>query len=168
MEGPAGCPVVTGKIVSLCSGVRGLDLSFGDQVAYHAEIDPDACRVLEARSPGVPNLGSLKTVWTEPERWTSLGEMDGVIGGPPCQPFTPPASGSGPMIPAGSGPKRSRLYGWWDPDGSCWKTPQDSFPGLERSSQPFPRSGLISRGTCFELHVGMPAPAGSILHPRSC
>ncbi|MDX3585602.1 hypothetical protein [Streptomyces europaeiscabiei] len=46
-------------IGSLCSGYGGLDLgvqtALGGTLAWHAEINPDAARVLARHWPGVPN-----------------------------------------------------------------------------------------------------------------
>lgn len=57
------------KIGSLFSGVGGLEMGvqavIGGEVAWHAEIDPGACKVLAHRYPGVPNLGDITKVdWT--------------------------------------------------------------------------------------------------------
>ncbi len=58
--------ISTPSLGSLCTGVGGLDLAvaahYGATVAWHAEIDPDACKVLNAHWPGVPNLGDIKEV----------------------------------------------------------------------------------------------------------
>lgn len=46
-------------IGSLCSGYGGLDLgvqaALGGSVAWHAEINPDASRILARHWPGLPN-----------------------------------------------------------------------------------------------------------------
>ena len=46
------------------TGMGGLDMAvqtvFPDaEVAWHVEIDPAACALLEYRYPGVPNLGDI-------------------------------------------------------------------------------------------------------------
>lgn len=60
------------RIGSLCSGYGGLDLAvaahYGMSVAWHAEFDKHASRVLELRFPGVPNHGDITTTdWTQVE-----------------------------------------------------------------------------------------------------
>lgn len=53
-------------IGSLCAGYGGLDLgvqsALGGTVAWHAEVDPGASRILARHWPGVPNLGDITTV----------------------------------------------------------------------------------------------------------
>ena len=72
------------RIGSLFSGYGGLDIAaaefFGGSVAWHAEIDPAACRVLKARFPGVPNLGDVSGA-----DWSRVEPVDVLTGGFPCQ-----------------------------------------------------------------------------------
>ncbi|WP_275405174.1 DNA cytosine methyltransferase [Streptomyces sp. S4.7] len=53
-------------IGSLCSGYGGLDLgvqaALGGTLAWHAEVDPNASRILARHWPGVPNLGDITAV----------------------------------------------------------------------------------------------------------
>ena len=74
----------TPLIGGLCSGYGGLELAvravLSGRAAWHSEIDPAACRVLEARFPGVPNIGDMTRA-----DWPSLGPVDVLCGGTPCQ-----------------------------------------------------------------------------------
>lgn len=72
------------RIGSLFSGYGGLDLAvtdvLGGDVAWHAENDPAASRVLAYRWPGVPNLGDVTVV-----DWTAVEPVDVLAGSTPCQ-----------------------------------------------------------------------------------
>jgi DNA (cytosine-5)-methyltransferase 1 len=69
---------------SLCTGYGGLDLAvehiFGAELAWYAETDPAASRVLAARFPGKENLGDISQV-----DWSSVAKVDIVAAGFPCQ-----------------------------------------------------------------------------------
>lgn len=71
------------KIGSVCSGYGGLDLAvervFGGTLAWVADPDPAASRVLEKRFP-VPNLGDIRQV-----DWQKVEPVDILAGGTPCQ-----------------------------------------------------------------------------------
>lgn len=71
-------------IGSLCSGYGGLDLgvqaAFGGTLAWHAEVDPNASRILARHWPGVPNLGDITTV-----DWTTVPRVCVLTAGFPCQ-----------------------------------------------------------------------------------
>lgn len=75
MTGPA--------IGSLFSGYGGLDSGvmqvFGGEVAWHAEIEPAACRILDRWFPGVPNLGDVSGA-----DWGASPPVDILAGGFPC------------------------------------------------------------------------------------
>lgn len=72
------------RIGSLFSGYGGLDLGvqsvLGGTLLWHAEIDPDASRVLAEHWPDVPNLGDISTV-----DWSLVDPVDVLTGGFPCQ-----------------------------------------------------------------------------------
>lgn len=72
------------RILSLFTGYSGLDMAvrevLGGHVVAHAEIEPAARRVLAHRFPGVPNLGDVSAV-----DWSSVGPVDVITGGFPCQ-----------------------------------------------------------------------------------
>jgi DNA (cytosine-5)-methyltransferase 1 len=75
------------RIGSLCTGYGGLDMAvqevFGGSLAWVADNDPGAARILAHHHPQVPNLGDLTAVdWHGPE------SVDIVVGGYPCQPFS--------------------------------------------------------------------------------
>lgn len=73
------------RIGSLFSGAGGLDLAAlelfpGSSMAWHAEIEPAASRVLAHHWPDVPNLGDVSEV-----DWLAVEPVDVLCGGFPCQ-----------------------------------------------------------------------------------
>lgn len=71
------------RVGSLFSGYGGLDMAVGGDLAWYAEIEPAACKVMEAHHPGVPNLGDVTQV-----DWSAVEPVDVITGGYPCQPFS--------------------------------------------------------------------------------
>jgi DNA (cytosine-5)-methyltransferase 1 len=75
---------MTLTIGSLFSGAAGLDRAVESvldaRTAWHAEIDPAACKVLAHRYPNVPNLGDVTGV-----DWATVPPVDVICGGSPCQ-----------------------------------------------------------------------------------
>lgn len=75
------------KLLSLCTGYGGLDLAveafFDCELVACAEIDKYASLVIEKEFLGVPNLGDIKEL-----TWASLGKIDIITAGYPCQPFS--------------------------------------------------------------------------------
>jgi DNA (cytosine-5)-methyltransferase 1 len=91
-------------ILELCAGYGGLGIAVealtGDKVAYVAEVDEAASKVLAHRFPGVPNIGDI-TVYD----WAQLvGQVDIITAGFPCQDI----SNAGKR--EGIGGKRSGIY----------------------------------------------------------
>jgi len=80
--------VVALKVAELCAGYGGLTLAMQllDQtaeLAWYAEIDPDASTVMAHHHPAVPNHGDITTA-----DWTNAGSVDVLTGGIPCQPWS--------------------------------------------------------------------------------
>ena len=73
------------RIGSLCTGYGGLDAAIeeviGGELAWVADIDEGACKILEHRFPGVPNLGDITTA-----PWSAIKPVDVFCAGFPCQP----------------------------------------------------------------------------------
>lgn len=76
------------------SGYGGLDLAaevlVGGTTAWHAEIEPAACRVLEEHWPGVPNLGDVAQL-----DWVAVTPVDVLTAGFPCQDLSYAGKGAG-------------------------------------------------------------------------
>lgn len=76
---------------SMFSGIDGLGLGLeraGMRLAWHAEIDPYACRVLARQWPDVPNHGDVTTI-----PWKDVERVDLIAGGYPCPAFSQAARG---------------------------------------------------------------------------
>jgi DNA (cytosine-5)-methyltransferase 1 len=72
-------------ILELCAGYGGLGLAVeeltGDKVAYVAEVDEAASKILAYRFPNVPNIGDITAY-----DWAQLqGLVDIITAGFPCQ-----------------------------------------------------------------------------------
>lgn len=72
-------------ILELCAGYGGLGLAVerltGERVAYVAEVDEAASKILAHRFPGVPNIGDITAY-----DWRQLvGQVDIITAGFPCQ-----------------------------------------------------------------------------------
>ncbi|GAB1326938.1 DNA cytosine methyltransferase [Streptomyces sennicomposti] len=72
-------------ILELCAGYGGLGMAVealtGDKVAYVAEVDEAASKVLAVRYPHAPNIGDITAY-----DWAQLvGQVDIITAGFPCQ-----------------------------------------------------------------------------------
>lgn len=71
-------------IGEVCAGTgmlgMALSLAFGADLSWYAESDKDASKVAEARHPGIPNHGDIKTM-----TWEDSEPVDILCGGIPCQ-----------------------------------------------------------------------------------
>ena len=68
---------------SVCSGTGLLDrglVAAGHEIAWHSELDPHCCAVLERRFPGASNVGDLTALHASPPP-----PVDMLVGGIPCQ-----------------------------------------------------------------------------------
>lgn len=72
------------RIGSLCSGYGGLDMAvenvLGGQLAWVADTDPTACKILAAHYPDVPNHGDITKI-----DWALVEPVDVITAGFPCQ-----------------------------------------------------------------------------------
>ncbi|MDT0407765.1 MULTISPECIES: DNA cytosine methyltransferase [unclassified Streptomyces] len=144
---------MTLTIGSLCSGYGGLDLgvlaALGGTVAWHAETDPGASRVLARHWPGVPNVGDITTT-----DWTSVPEVCVLTAGFPCQRRVRrrPSRRPQPRYPFRALAAR----------GPCGRGPPP-LPGGDRKrprTPHLPRLPLSPRGTLPVVH-GRPARSWS-------
>jgi len=83
------------KHISLFSGAFGLDLGFmaaGFDPKLALDIDKDASETIKANLPDVPfiegDIGKVSTKNLLEISGVGVGELDVLVGGPPCQPFS--------------------------------------------------------------------------------
>ncbi|MFC7718857.1 DNA cytosine methyltransferase [Nonomuraea recticatena] len=78
----------------MCTGAGGLDLAVMDvhdaRLAWCADNDPQASKIIEARFPVIPNLGDLTAV-----DWTAVPRVDIVTAGFPCTDISYAGKGAG-------------------------------------------------------------------------
>ena len=72
------------RIGSLCSGYEGLGMAvmevLGGELAWVADNDPGACKILAHHFPSVPNLGDISKA-----QWDTIEHADIITAGFPCQ-----------------------------------------------------------------------------------
>jgi DNA (cytosine-5)-methyltransferase 1 len=82
------------RIGSLCTGYGGLDMAvaavFGGQLMWCADNDRHVSALLDARYPGIPNLGDLTGV-----DWRAVASVNIVAAGFPCQDISYNGRGAG-------------------------------------------------------------------------
>ena len=166
-------------IGSLCSGYGGLDLgvqsALGGTLAWHAEVNPDAARILARHWPGVPNLGDITAV-----DWSTVPQVCVLTAGFPCQrrlgrrppgrtqrphplgavAARRPCGRSPPPLPGGDRkcPRPPQVappasLATWNSARGVWETTQPSLlcGHLAPYSDPWPTSGTTHGGSCFAL-----------------
>lgn len=84
------------KAISLFTGSCGLDLGFeyaGFKICLGLDIDPGSKELVELNRANIPFLfGDIKDITTNQilgNAGMKKGEIDVLLGGPPCQPFSP-------------------------------------------------------------------------------
>jgi DNA (cytosine-5)-methyltransferase 1 len=82
------------RIGSLCTGTGAMELAvqavLGGDLLWVADPDPDACKVIAHRLPGIPNLGDLTRV-----DWDRVPRVDLVSCGVPCSDISVAGRGAG-------------------------------------------------------------------------
>ncbi len=103
------------QIGSLCSGAGMLDLAvlevLGGRIAWHADTDPAAARVLDRHWPGMPNHGDITTA-----DWSAVKSVDVITAGWPCQPWSVAGQRKGHMDERAIWPAIARVVRLLRPD----------------------------------------------------
>ena len=75
---------MTLRVGALFAGYGGLELALRDvldvDLAWYAEVDKAASRIMARHWPGVPNLGDVTRI-----DWAAVDPVDVITGGSPCQ-----------------------------------------------------------------------------------
>ena len=84
------CRMSGPRIAELCAGYGGLSMAveqvLGGELAFVADNDPGASKILAHHYPGVPNHGDITTT-----NWAAVGPVDVLTAGFPCQDMSRPA-----------------------------------------------------------------------------
>lgn len=98
-----------GKAISLFSGAMGLDLGFiesGVRIVLGNDIEKESYRTVASNLPDLKflnqDIDSIKLADLMQEAGVCPGESDILIGGPPCQPFSPAGRRAGLNDPRSS------------------------------------------------------------------
>lgn len=85
-------PLKTQKVLDLCSGIGGFTLghliSSGFETVGFCEINEYCQQVLSLRFPQIPIIPDIHDITTESLARIGVGEIDGIIAGLPCPPFS--------------------------------------------------------------------------------
>lgn len=147
--------MTTPVIGSLFSGYGGLERAvtavLGGTTAWVSDIDPGACRILEHRYPGAPNLGDITTI-----DWATVPRVDVITGGSPCQDVSLAGRRAGMREGTRSGLWRSMLAAVEQlrPSIVIWENVRGVLNGEADS-------GLEPCAGC----VGSPGDSGPVLRP---
>jgi hypothetical protein len=127
----------------------GAELVLGPlEHVWHAEFDAAPSAVLEARWPGVPNLGDIAavTAGTSEPRSTCSAPATRARANPT------PDSDEVKMTPDSAGPTYGRPFARYDPALRIWRTSRGiSTAASPESSPTFPPSGMCAGGSAYEL-----------------
>ncbi|MBN3926208.1 DNA cytosine methyltransferase [Nostoc sp. NMS4] len=85
-------PLKTQKVLDLCSGIGGFTLghmiSGGFETVAFCEINEYCQQVLSLRFPHIPIIPDIHDITIESLYRVGVGEVDGIIAGLPCPPFS--------------------------------------------------------------------------------
>jgi DNA (cytosine-5)-methyltransferase 1 len=85
-------PLKTQKVLDLCSGIGGFTLGHkicgGFQTVAFCEINEYCQQVLSLRFPQIPIIPDIHDITTESLYQVGVTEVDGIIAGLPCPPFS--------------------------------------------------------------------------------
>lgn len=123
--------MILGSMFSGCDGMAlGVQRVIGGTLAWHAEVDKDATKVLAHRFPGVPNLGDVTAV-----DWSTVEPVDVLIGGPPCQAVSSAGKGLGSADPRWMWPEALRAMRELRPSLCLWENPSRLLTGADKDEE---------------------------------